>query len=62
MNNFWLHKRNHYHQNRLSQHDETSLVNNVKADSAIKPMRVQSEEERKARADRIRQFKASICN
>lgn len=48
--------------NRLSQHDETSLVNNVKADSAIKPMRVQSEEERKARADRIRQFKASICN
>ena len=59
MNNFWLHKRNHY---RLSQHDETSLVNNVKADSAIKPMLVQSEEERKARADRIRQFKASICN
>ena len=53
MNNFWLHKR---------KHDETSLVNNVKADSAIKPMRVQSEEERKARADRIRQFKASICN
>ena len=48
--------------NRLSQHDETSLVNNVKADSAIKPMRVQSEEERKARADRIRQFKTSICN
>ena len=48
--------------NRLSQHDETSLVNNVKADNAIKPMRVQSEEERKARADRIRQFKASICN
>ena len=48
--------------NRLSQHDETSLINNVKADSAIKPMRVQSEEERKARADRIRQFKASICN
>ena len=62
MNNFGYTSAIIIIKNRLSQHDETSLVNNVKADSTIKPMRVQSEEERKARADRIRQFKASICN
>ena len=48
--------------NGLPQQNGVQFVNNVKSDNLMKPMRVQSEEERQARVDRIRQFKTSICN
>ena len=47
--------------NGLTQHNPSRLVNNVKTDEVAKPENVLSEEERQARAERIRQFRISIC-
>jgi hypothetical protein len=47
--------------NGLTQHNPSRLVNNVKTDEVAKPVNMLSEEERQARAERIRQFRMSIC-
>lgn len=49
--------------NGLTQHNSSRLVNNAKTDEVAKPrpVNVLSEEERQARAERIRQFRMSIC-
>lgn len=47
--------------NGLMPHNGTHVVNNVKTDNVGSSMRTISKEERQARAERIRQFKMSIC-
>ena len=47
--------------NGLMPHNRTHVVNNVKTDNVGSSMRTISKEERQARAERIRQFKMSIC-
>lgn len=47
--------------NGLMPHNGTHVVNNVKTDNVGSSMRTISKEDRQARAERIRQFKMSIC-
>ena len=47
--------------NGLMPHNGTHVVNNVKTDNVGSSMRTISKEERQVRAERIRQFKMSIC-
>ena len=47
--------------NGLMPHNGTHVVNNVKTDNVGSSMQTISKEERQARAERIRQFRISIC-
>lgn len=47
--------------NGLMPHNGTHVVNNVKIDDVVSSMQTISKEERQARAERIRQFRISIC-
>ena len=47
--------------NGLMPHNGTHVVNNVKTDNVGSSMRTIPKEERQARAERIRQFRISIC-
>ncbi|OOF82018.1 hypothetical protein BKG92_07740 [Rodentibacter ratti] len=46
----------------LSTHKDMRILNNTENTDSMKSRKVQSLEERQARSERIRQFKAAICN